>query len=125
MPVRFPSIINNQVECRCKKCMVIFPYIAIKKGIIVICHKKSYFDCFNRMHENYQDRINSFNSLLSKHSDKLPYLNPSFLDARYLSIRCIIDKNNIVTYYCLLNKIVTPTHYTPIFIPIVHNHIPE
>lgn len=123
--VGFPSIINKQVECRCKNCMVIFPYIAIEKRKIVVCPKKSYFECFNKMHKNCQDRIITFNSLLSKHSDRLPYLNPSFLDARYSSIRCIIDKNNIVTYYCLLKKMVSPTHFTPTFTPIAHHHIPE
>lgn len=126
IPVGFPSIINKQVECRCKDCMVIFPYIAIKKKKeIVVCHKKRYLNCFNRMDKNCQDRIIAFNSLLSNHSDRLPYLNPSFLDARYSSIRCIINKNNYVTYYCLFMKMVTPTHFTPTFTQIEHNHIPE
>ena len=49
----------------------------------------------------------------------------SFLDARYSSIRCIIDDNDIVTYYCLLNNMVTPTKCRPTFIPIDHRYIPE
>lgn len=125
IPIKFPSVINRQVECWCKNCMFTFPYIAIENENVNVCNKKSYFNSFNRMNKKCQYRIIIFNYLLNKHSDKLPYHNPSFLDARYSSIRCIIDNNNKVTYYCLLKKMVTPTHYIPTFTPIVHRYIPE
>ena len=38
--VGFPSIINKQVECRCKNCMFTFPYIAIEKSNVVVWLKK-------------------------------------------------------------------------------------
>lgn len=125
IPVKFPPIRNQRVECQCKYCTVIFPYITIENNKVTVTNKKRYIEYFNTLNKNCQNNIYSFNFLLSKHSNYLPYRNPSFLDARYSSIRCIIDKNNNVGYYCLLKKIVNPTLYKPIFTPIAHDIIPE
>lgn len=126
IPVIFTCLKEgNNKECTCSDCMYTLPYVVENNGEILVCSKKKYLEFSRYKDTKILYRIRAFNSFLKKYGNKLPYYEQSFLDARYSSIRCIIDDNDIVTYYCLLNNMDTPTKFRPTFIPIDHRYIPE
>ena len=127
IPVEFPCLPKyGNIECECPKCKCILPYVALKNDRDILVYSKvEHFNSFRNENRYILNKIRAFNGLLKKYGNKLPYYEQSFLDARYSSIRCIIDDNDIVTYYCLLNNMDTPTKFRPTFIPIDHRYIPE
>lgn len=104
--VFIPPVNTNQNECRCFNCLQQYKYVIRKNKKPIVISKNDYFISFYYSSIEIKKKIRKCNDTLYNMRNKLPYDNPSFIDARYSSIRCFIDNNDEVSFNCLVYDIV-------------------